>query len=258
MGLKALLRSRIKAERKRGALWVRMLDVVRLVPTGEGRARLWTHLVHGGQVHQTTPYTCEDRYPELFDLAAKLEPGAKRILSFGCSTGAELAALRRRFPSAGIVGAEINARSRRIAARRFADDTLVTVLHPRALGGAFDVVFVLAVLQREPSKIEETDVRDLSDIYPFEQFDAAVTQLAHLLRPAGLLCVMHAQYRIEDSSAASELQPVEMAPSMEGPFFNRDGRRLDGVSGHSIFRKAGQAAERGGGRSRSRRASPAR
>jgi hypothetical protein len=64
------------------------------------------------------------------------------------------------------------------------------------------VVFALAVLQREPFKTEETDVRDLSGIYPFERFDAAVTQLVDLLRPAGLLCVMHAQYRVEDSSAA--------------------------------------------------------
>src|SRR5688572_209783 len=112
------IRRQIKAGRRRGAPWVRLLDLLRHVVTAEGRARLLTSLFHRGEVHQTTPYTIEERYPELFDFAARMAPAARRIMSFGCSTGEELSAVRLRFPSATIVGVEINPRSRRIAAGR--------------------------------------------------------------------------------------------------------------------------------------------
>jgi hypothetical protein len=167
MSLKALLRSKVKAGRKRGTSWVRILDLLRLAITVEGRARLWTRVVHRGAVHQTTPHTAEERYPELFDLAASLQPDAKRLLSFGCSTGEELIASRRRFPLAEIVGAEINPRSRVIAGRRLARDALTSVVAPQVISGKFDLIFALAVLQREPHKIAEMEVKDLSSHYSF-------------------------------------------------------------------------------------------
>src|SRR5689334_25213789 len=139
MKVAARLRSNIKAARKRGAFWVRVIDVARLLPSVEGRARLWTKLVHAGEVHQTTPETAEDRYPELFNLAADLGPEAARVLSFGCSTGEELVSLRRRFRKADIVGVEINPRSRAVAARRVAADARSAVISPKALDGRFDV-----------------------------------------------------------------------------------------------------------------------
>lgn len=231
----------MKAGRRRGALWVRLLDLGRTMATAEGRSTLWTRIVHPREVHQTTAYTCEDRYPQLFDLAAELAPGAKRVLSFGCSTGEELSALRRRFPEAEIVGAEINPRSRRIAARRMRRDARTQVVHPRLLTGAFDIVFALAVLQRQPDMISEMGVEDLSAHYPFRRFDEAVEQLVRLLRSGGLLCVINTHYRIEDSSVASSLQPVPASRFMEHPLFGRGGRRLDGARAHTMFRKSSAA-----------------
>jgi SAM-dependent methyltransferase len=236
MQLWTLFRARIKAARKRGAFWVRILDVARLLPTAEGQARLWTRLVRAGEVHQTTPDTRDERYPALFDLAAVLAPDAKRILSFGCSTGEELVSLRRRFPGAEIVGVEINPRSRRIAAARVSDDPR-TAVRPGAENGIFDAIFALAVLQREPHKIDEMDVSDLTPFYSFEKFDAAVSNLVAMLRPGGLLCVQHAHYRVEDSSAAVELEPIPASPLVEGRLFGRDGRKLEGVSARTMLRK---------------------
>src|SRR5881394_3518235 len=74
MDASALLRSKIKAARERGAWWVSAVDVIRLVKTSDGRARLRTRLVHGDAVHQTSSDTSADRYPQLFDLAAQLIP----------------------------------------------------------------------------------------------------------------------------------------------------------------------------------------
>jgi hypothetical protein len=243
-----LLRRRIKAARKRGALWVRWLDLLRLIPTSEGRARLWTALVHADEVHQTTPFTAADRYPELFDMAARLAPEAKRILSFGCSTGEELDALRRRFPLAEIVGAEINARCRRIAAQRTGPDRRIKVVPPSRIEGPFDIIFALAVFQREPHKINETDTQDISSHYPFARFDAALSDLVGRLSRGGLLCVSNSQYRVEDSSVSRELEAVKQSPEASGPFFGRDGRRLRAASGRSIFRKCAPGARQGGER----------
>lgn len=222
-----------------------MLDVARLLPTGEGRARLWTRLVHSNEVHQTTPFTEEDRYPDLFDLSAALAPEAGRILSFGCSTGEELEAIRRRFPRAEIVGAEINPRSRRLAARRSKADTGTRVVPPKSINGTFEIIFALAVFQREPHKVNETEAQDISALYPFGRFEEAVTELVERLQPGGLLCVTNSQYRVEDSSAYQQLEALELSAWTEGPFFGRDGRRLGAVSA-TIFRK--RAARRGGGR----------
>lgn len=217
---------------------------------------LWTRLVRPGEIHQTTPFTRPERYPELFDLAARLAPGARRILSFGCSTGEELIALRRRFPESEIVGAEINPRSRRIAQRRVADDLRTHVVDPSAAEGWFDVIFALAVLQREPHKLAAMGVENLSAHYPYHRFDVAVGRLAEILRDGGLLCVANAQYRIEDSSIAARLEAVADSPALAGRLFAPDGRPLAGASASTIFRK--RTSQRGdkkagrGGRDRRR------
>jgi SAM-dependent methyltransferase len=237
MNFASQLRSRIKRARKRGAPWVRAFDTVRLIVTPEGRWQLWTLVTRRGEVHQTTPYTSEDRYPELFDLAAKLRPDAMRILSFGCSTGEELVALRRRFQGAEIVGAEINARSRRIASRRVLRDVQARVLPPDAITGSFDIVFALAVLQREPHKVAEMDVDDLSAHYPFRRFDQTVSELVARLQPGGLLCVIHAHYPVEAATVFAELEAVGTAPPMGAPLFGRDGRRLSQPVARTVFRK---------------------
>jgi SAM-dependent methyltransferase len=237
MTVTASIRKRVKAGRKGGALWVRAVDVLRLVPTAEGRARLWTRFAHAGEVHQTSPDTAEERYPELFDLAARLRPDAARILSFGCSTGEELVALRRRFSEAEIVGAEINPRSRRIARRRVQLDRRISLVPPQAIDGTFDAIFALAVLQREPHKIAEMQVEDLSGFYPFSRFDGAITALVRRLRPGGLLCVDNAQYRVEDSSVASQLKPVAGAPLTSGGIFGPDGLGLNAQLATTMFEK---------------------
>jgi trans-aconitate methyltransferase len=61
-------------------------------------------LLHPG-CHQGPNRTALNRYPEVFAAPA---PDARRILSFGCSTGEECVTLAEYFPKAEIVGADIN------------------------------------------------------------------------------------------------------------------------------------------------------
>jgi len=232
------LRSRLRAARDRGSPLVRLLDGVRRVGRAEDRALLWTRIAHRGALHQTSGTSWPERYPELFNLVAELASGAGRILSFGCSSGEELEALRRRFPEAEIVGAEINPRLRRAATKRMAGDGRVAVVPPNAIEGMFDIVLALSVLQRLPDQVEKRGVTDLSASYPFARFDDEVARLAARIAPGGLLCVTNAHYRVEDSNVAGLFDPVPGSPPMSHPLFGRDSRRLpaDAVA-RSIFRK---------------------
>jgi tRNA G46 methylase TrmB len=58
--------------------------------------------------HQLVDWTAPNRYPEIFAAAAAAAPDARRILSFGCSTGEECVSLAEYFPKSEIIGAEIN------------------------------------------------------------------------------------------------------------------------------------------------------
>ncbi len=66
-----------------------------------------------GRLFQPFPDTCEERYPALFDALAEPLAGLPRprILSFGCSSGAEVRALRLRLPQAQITGIDLNPRA---------------------------------------------------------------------------------------------------------------------------------------------------
>ena len=227
----------IRRGRMRAAWWVKVFDLVRPVFSAEGRSRILTRAWHRSEVHQTTAYTEPDRYPELMALAAKLNPRPSRILSFGCSTGEELATLRCYFPKAQIVGAEINARSRRIAKSRIGADSGISVVAPEGVSGTFAMIFALAVFQREPHKVVNMGVEDLSRHYPFARFDRGVRSLVDCLDPGGLLCVMHAHYPVETASAFAELDAIANSPRMELPLFGADGQRLANPIASSIFRK---------------------
>jgi hypothetical protein len=238
MSLRAYLRRKGRAARVRRAFWARLYEEVMLLRGAEGWARLSTRIFHAREIHQTAPFTWLDRYPELFDLTAKLAPGATRILSFGCSTGEELVSLRGRFPKAEIVGAEINARSRAIARDRVAGDARTTVVAAQDIHGSFDLVFALSVLQRDPRGIASlVDAKHLAARYPFARFDEGVRVVAARVRPGGLLCVTNSLYRVEDSSAAGELEPIDESPIMERAILGPNGRRIDAPIARTIFRK---------------------
>jgi len=237
MTLEAFLRRRIKAGRSRNASSVRIFDWLRLTGTADGWSRIWTMLVHARSVHQTTTFTSANRYPEIFDLAAVLQPRAVQILSFGCSTGEELMALRERFADAEIIGVELNPRCRAIARRRVSADCRIRVIAPNALSGTFDIICAMAVFQREPHKIDEMKVEDLAGFYSFGRFEDALGVLVASLRPGGIFCIDNAQYRVEDSIFADVLSPLPESPAMGGRLFGPDGRKLEDAPSKTIFRK---------------------
>lgn len=209
------------------------------------RSSVLLKLRYRGTVHQTTAKTWVDRYPVLFRASREFldDHDQLRLLSFGCSTGEEVVTLRRYFPKAQIVGAEINRKSLARCRELEVDDRIRFVHSRRAIvarHGPYDAIFCLAVLQRTPHLVEANNLASLADIYPFERFDEQLSELDRLLKPGGLLVVHHTQYVVAQSSIASRYAPLDGVPAVpySGPRFDARSRRIDGpVDPASVFVK---------------------
>ena len=118
-----------------------------------------------------------------------------------------------------------------------AGDRGIHVCDPRSLNGNFDVILALAVLQREPHRIAHSEIRDLTEEYPFARFDAAIHDLFRRLRQDGLLVVVHAHYPVELSSVMNGLEGLDDAVVPDRPMFDRLSRRIDDFPIRAIFRK---------------------
>lgn len=215
------------------------------------RSELITRWTKKNAVHQYTTFTLLDRYPRHF-AAAQTELSditAPAILSFGCSSGEEVVSLRRHFPTARLVGAEINPVQLAACAQLPADPqiTFIRSTHDAITElGPYDAIFCMAVLQRFPHVVEQRGIRNIAKRYPFAHFSREVKFLADQLRPGGLLVIDHCQYRVEDVDAP--LRPVvnAMVYPAEGPRFYSSGemitpqpvvarmfRRIDAREGHA-------------------------
>jgi hypothetical protein len=78
------------------------------------------------RTHQAKSTTKLNRYPEIFAAATKAAPSARKILSFGCSTGEECVTLANYFPTAQIIGADINVLNLTWAPRRVVSPSTMT------------------------------------------------------------------------------------------------------------------------------------
>lgn len=193
-------------------------------------------------VYQPFPVTFEDRYPDLFDLlAARLaDLPAPRILSFGCSNGAEVRALRRRLPKARIVGIDVNRLA--IAEARKADPVgEYRVAAAPAPADRFDAILAMAVFRHGELDARKPD--SCSAVLPFARFATGIAALDRCLVPGGWLAVFNAQFRVCDTPSFShyEVDPFVMpdfAPQLL--LYGPDDRRMEGVEEPSVlYRKAG-------------------
>lgn len=201
-------------------------------------------LRYGRALHQITPLTARDRYPELFAICREqLRPLAQpNILSFGCSTGEELETLADYMPGAILTGVEINPESRATAMRRnLPAGSGILGNRPRRIAsrGPFDATFCMAVLQRYPQRVLETGLRDISRLYPFAKFERQLLLFDRWLARGGLLVIQHAQYRVEDSAIAARYVRLTEDAALNRPEirFDPSGTLMGPCEAGRIFRK---------------------
>jgi SAM-dependent methyltransferase len=200
---------------------------------------------------QPYSYTLPDRYPWLFDFAATAlgSVAAPRLLSFGCSRGDEVFALRRRFADALIKGIDIDPGNIAICndrSRPLDDDGLyfeVAADMADEPSGLYDAIFCLAVLCH--GDLTATGARRSGDLIRFADFERSVSGFARCLAPGGLLFLHTTNFRFADTASASgfeivlEATPEQMAADI---LFDREGMSLPGERYFPVgFRKRSHA-----------------
>jgi Methyltransferase domain len=170
--------------------------------------------------HQPMSKTAMDRYPEIFAAASRTLPDARRILSYGCSSGEECATLATYFPAAKIVGADVNLLSLAKAMRFFGRNIRFVYASDKNLIrlGEFDAVFCMAVLRNPRKKL-------IAGRYPFERFEERAHFLETLVRSGGMLVIHNSNYRFSDVNHLHRYERI--------PFVARHDRGLylpDGVT----------------------------
>lgn len=189
--------------------------------------------------------TAMDRYPEVFRAASQLlstSGGTLRLLSWGCSTGEEVLTLRRYFPTAHIVGVDINPWNVVIARWRCRRDPRARIVRTGRVegvpAGEFEVVFCMAVLRN--GRIGQ-DAVTCRPFLRFTDVDQMVSTLAARLPSGGLLAVEHCQFRLSDLGVYADFHVIHVPGRHSAPqamHFGKDDRRLPaGVDQEVLLRR---------------------
>lgn len=197
----------------------------------EKRAEANLRMAEPEHLFQISGITKPDRYPVIFDrLAGFLAPlPAPRVLSFGCSTGEEVAALGRRLATARITGMDINPRSIRLCRSRVHDPRF-EFIHAGAplewMSETFDAICCLAVLQR--GAINNGDADTCLPHLSFQDFEAMITRLDRCLRPGGYLAIHHTNFLFASTAIGRDYKAVVHVEPKHGqsPKFDASNRRV--------------------------------
>jgi 2-polyprenyl-3-methyl-5-hydroxy-6-metoxy-1,4-benzoquinol methylase len=191
-------------------------------------------------------YTLPDRYPWLFRFAAgELNTRTRpRILSFGCSRGDEVFALRTYLPGADIKGIDIDPRNIAECRRRAGADPgslrfEVAATTSNEADESYDAIFCLAVLVHGDLAAKRAKRSD--PLIRFADFERIVTDLARCLKPGGLLFLHTTNFRFSDTAVANAFDPVlEAEPEHMSvdPKFDRNDKLMRNVAYRAVaFRK---------------------
>ncbi|SRR5258708_9948197 len=196
---------------------------------------------------QIYSHTLPDRYPWLFQFAA--ESLAKstdlHLLSFGCSRGDEVFALRKYLPTAVIKGIDIDPRNIAYCQSRMPVGSSQKMLFATASSveaeadASFDAIFCLAVLCR--GDLTASNAQCSSPSFLFEDFEAIVADLARCVKPGGFLFLLTTNFRFCDTASAAYFDTVlEAAPSQLAAdvLFDSSNKLMAGVRYPAVgFRK---------------------
>jgi hypothetical protein len=158
-----------------------------------------------------------------------LKIGNPRILSFGCSGGFEPIDIKRHVPEATVLGCDVDAAILEEAGERCKPhDIEIFASTPQAIRerAPFDVFVMLNVLTRYP-RIRGVD--DISKIYPFEQFEKTLGQVAAAVSRGGFVVLYNSCYLFEQSKVASNFLPMKKShgkPNGWTDKYDKSGKRV--------------------------------
>jgi SAM-dependent methyltransferase len=192
-------------------------------------------------------HTLPNRYPWLFEFTRAYLHNDRDlcILSFGCSRGDEVFALRDYFPTAAIKGIDIDprnisdcrARARMAGASDMTFAAAATTQAERDV--SYDAIFCLAVLCH--GDLSTYGAKRSDPLLHFEDFERTVAEFSRCLKPGGLLLLHTTNFRFCDTAASKdfdtvlEADPAQLASDV---LFGRDNRLMEGEKYRAVaFRK---------------------
>jgi 2-polyprenyl-3-methyl-5-hydroxy-6-metoxy-1,4-benzoquinol methylase len=219
----------------------------RLVVDEHYRNAAMMRVLRPANLFQPDNHTEPDRYPELFALATRevADGPDRRLLSFGCSTGEEVFALRSYFPTAEITGVDINPGNIAVCRRRLAARPDPSI-HFRVARGAesgadrYDAIFCMAVFRH--GRLADLKSERCDRLIRFADFERTTAGLARTLKAGGLLVIEHANFRFRDTCAFGNFEILPFArtepPDDRTPLYGPDNRLLPGAIAEAwAFRK---------------------
>jgi len=228
----------------------RRLGLVRTLARNRAdRRAFWLRLTRPPNLFQPYGDTLPDRYPEVFAFVrAQIGDDARvRLLSFGCSTGDEVATLRHYFPSATIRGVDISRGNIRECKRRsdLANDSHIDFVQAGSAKGEprshYDAIFCMAVFRH--GGLVARARQSCADVITFQAYERTVAELSECLKPAGLLVIEHSNFRFTDTAASVAFDCLGSRPRTDQerggtPLFGPDNSALpsqDQIG--TVFRK---------------------
>lgn len=195
------------------------------------RSRVISILKYKPAYHQLSNFTQSNRYPDLFSVAqAHFKNHAQpKLLSFGCSTGEEVASLKAYLPDSYCVGVDINDWCVAQAAQKYGQPD-VLFFHSLSQDFEemtdFDAIFCLAVFQHPKNRHEKN--RTVS-AYPFSRFEAQLQILDKKLKPGGLLFIDQYDFNFFETCLMSfyTLYPTPKNQILrDRPLFNKNNWKI--------------------------------
>ncbi len=192
--------------------------------------------------HQLTSVTYNNRYPKLFSESARITSlnQDSKVLSFGCSTGEECFAIKKTFPSAKIIGVDINKTNLKRAVNTNQNDDIKFLLSsPENISaeGPYDIIFCLSVLCRWD---DTKNLRNCEKIYPFAKYNSTIEMLAGNLKKGGLMVIYNSNFRFEDTSIFQDFEIIETPSIASSGFVNKFDANNESINEphrHCIYRR---------------------
>lgn len=206
-------------------------NVYRFIVNSAYRSRVIYTRKYKAQYHQFSNFTIPNRYPDLFKMAQKhfATIDKPKLLSYGCSTGEEIASLKSYLPNSICVGVDINAWCISQAEKKYGQSD-VQFLHSLSLEFElmtdFDVIFCLAVFQNPKNRHEKE--RNVS-AYPFAQFEAQLMDLDKKLKSGGLLFLDHYDFNFFETCLMPHYKIYAVAQNQikrDRPLFNKYNQKI--------------------------------
>jgi SAM-dependent methyltransferase len=197
-------------------------------------------------------HTLPNRYPWLFEFAKGFLQNSEdlSILSFGCSEGDEVFALRNYFPGAAITGIDIDPKNvsvcrSRAQAQGVSGMTFAVAATTHAeRDESYDAIFCLAVLCH--GDLSTYGAKRSDPLLHFEDFERTVADFSRCLKAGGLLLLHTTNFRFCDTSAFKDFDPVlEADPTQLAAdvLYDRHNRLMEGERYPAVaFRKRPPAA----------------